>query len=98
VVLVQRATDLVDALEHERHVVEEAQLGLHVVERSGERTFAARAVVADHVDDQRVVAQAHGLDRVDHLADLGIDVLEEAGEDLLHPRVEALLVRRARLP
>jgi hypothetical protein len=98
VVLVQRATDLVDVLEHERHVVERPSWVFMLLSVPGEGTFTARAVVADHVDDQRVVAQAHRLDRIHHLADLRIDVLEEAGEDLLHPRVEALLVRRARLP
>jgi hypothetical protein len=91
-ILVERSAKLVDVLEHERHIVEQTELRLHVVERTGERAFAARAVVTHYVDDQRIVAQAHAFDRVDNLADLGIDVLEETGVDLLHPRVQAFFI------
>ena len=81
-ILVQRAADLVDALQHERHVIEKAELGLHIVERAGQRAFSARPVVADDVDDERVVAQPHPFDSVHHLADPSVNVLEELGEHL----------------
>jgi len=94
----QRAADFFDALEHEGHIVKETELCLHVVERAGERPFGARAVVADDVNDQGVVAQSHLLDCVDKPADLRVHVLEEAGKHFLHARVEAFLVGGKRIP
>ena len=50
--------------------------------------FGARAVVAQDVEDDRVVADAEAVELVDHLADLRVDVLDEAGEDLHQPPLE----------
>ncbi len=60
--------------------------------------FGARAVVAEDVDDDRVVADAEAVQLVDHLADLGVDVLDEAGEDLHQPQLERTLRLRDAVP
>ena len=44
--------------------------------------FGARAVVAEDVEDERVFAQPALFEPVDQPADLGVGVLDEAGEDL----------------
>ena len=91
------STEIVDALE----VFFEA-LGLAVeevvlVERTLRSALGARPVVA-HDDDDRVVGLAELVDEVEHPTDLCVGVLEEAGEHLHHPRVEAPLVGGARVP
>ena len=50
-----------------------------------------RAVVAHEVDDQRVLGLAEVLDGVQHPADLGVGVGEEAGVDLHQPRGHRLV-------
>ena len=62
------------------------------------RPFGARAVVADDVDDERVVELPHVLHGLDHAADLIVGVRRVAGEDLGLARVEPLLDRRERVP
>src|SRR5262245_47019898 len=92
------SADLIDVLHHLLRIVRKPQHRPHDVERPGQRPFGTRSVVADDIDDERVVTKPHLLDGIDDLADLHIHVLEEAGEDFLHARIEPLLVRRARLP
>ena len=64
-----------------------------LVEGAGQRALQARAVVAEDVDDERVVELAHLLDRVEQAADVPVGVLLEAGVDLHLPRVQLLLAR-----
>ncbi|MCY1516349.1 hypothetical protein D9M68_509700 [compost metagenome] len=54
-------------------------------------SFGAAAVVAEHEEHQRVVAQPELLQLVDDLADLRIGVLQEAGVDLHQPALERAL-------
>ena len=53
--------------------------------------FGAGAVVAEDVDDDRVVANAEAVELVDQLAGLHVDVLDEAGEDFHQPALERAL-------
>ena len=69
-----------------------------LVERAGQRSLQARAVVPEDVDDERVVELAHLLDRVEQAADVPVGVLLEAGVDLHLPRVQRLLAVRERVP
>ena len=70
----------------------DAVLHRHLVERAGDRAFHAGAVVAEDVDDQRVVELAQLVDRVEQAADVPVGVLLEAGVDLHLACVELLLV------
>ena len=88
--VVDAAQVLLRALGHE---VEEVLL----VEGPLRATLGAGAVVAHH-DDDRVVELAQLVDEVEHALHLGVGVGEEAGEDLHHPGVEALLVLGERVP
>ncbi len=76
------------------HPVEEA----HLVEHAGGASLRARAVVPRDVDEERVVQDPQVLERRHEPADLVVDVLAEAREDLHLAREEALLVRRERVP
>ena len=51
-------------------------------------SFGAGAVVAEDVDDHGVVGLAQALQFVEHPPDLGVDVLEEAGEHLHQSALE----------
>ena len=70
----------------------------HLVEHAVHAAFGARAVVADDVEDQRVVELAHVADGVDEPADLGVRVLAEAREHLHLAGEELLLVRGQLVP
>ena len=69
-----------------------------LVEGAGQRALQAGAVVAEDVDDERVVELAQLLDRVEQAADVPVGVLLEAGIDLHLPRVQLLLAVRKRVP
>ena len=69
-----------------------------LVERAGQRSLHARAVVTEDVDDERVFELAHLLNRVEQSADVPVGVLLEAGVDLHLPRVQRLLALRERVP
>ena len=60
--------------------------------------FGARAVVAEDVEHDRVVADAEAIQFVDHLAGLNVDVLDEAGEDFHQPPLERTLRLRDAVP
>ena len=77
-----------------RHAVEVG----HLVEHAVHAAFGARAVVADDVEDQRVVQLADVLDRLDQPADLVVGVLAEAGEDFHLAGEELLLVGASACP
>ena len=70
----------------------------HLVEGAGDGAFEARPVVAEDVDDERVVELAHLLDRVEQAPDVRVGVLLEAGVDLHLARVERPLVVGQRVP
>ncbi len=98
VMLVLGAADLVDVRQHRRHIVWKTLLCFHVVQGAGQRTLGTGAIVAHDVDDERVVAQAHGVEGFHDPPHLGIDVLEEAREHFLRPGVQPSLVSRTGIP
>ena len=59
--------------------------------------LGTRSVVRES-DDQRVVEGVDAPEKVEQAADLKIGVLQEAGIDLHHPRVDGPLIRRAFVP
>ena len=65
---------------------------------SAERAFGARAVVADQVNDQRVVADLHRSPARRQAWRPERQCVRESREDLLHARVEFLLIGRAGVP
>ena len=92
------AADLVEfffkPLETELDAIEARDL----VDGAFKATLGRRAIVADDVEDQRVVELARLLDRRDKAADLLIGVIKEAGIVLHQPAVDALGVFRLRIP
>src|SRR6476620_11308857 len=58
----------------------------HLAEKSGHTPFGARAVVADDVEDQRVVELTCRLDRVDEPADLRVCVFAKSCKNFHLPR------------
>ena len=78
--------------------VQDAVVGRVLVGRAEQRAFGAGAVVADDVDDQRVVELAHVLDLLDDAADLVVGIGRVAGEHLGLAGEELLLVGRQRVP
>ena len=78
--------------ELELHLVGERDPVLHrqLVERTGDGSLHARAVVAPDPDDQRVVELPEFVDRVDHPADVVVGVLGIPGVDLHLAGVERL--------
>ena len=54
----------------------------HLVEGAIGRAFGRRAVVADDVEEQRVVENAKSLERIDKPAEMRVDMLERTGVDL----------------
>ena len=83
-----------DLLDGFRHRVEVG----HFVEETAHAAFSTRAVVAENVEDQRVIELAHVCDGVDEPADLGVRVLGEACEYLHLAGEEFLLVRGQLVP
>ena len=78
--------------ELELHLVGERDAVLHrqLVERTGDGSLHARAVVAPDPDDQRVVELAEFLDRIDHPADVVVGILGVPGVHLHLAGVERL--------
>jgi hypothetical protein len=68
------------------------------VERPIKATLGRRSIVADNVDDHRVVGVWQGLDIVEDPSDLLINMIAVSGEDLHHPGVELLLVAVEAIP
>ena len=71
-----------------RHAVE---IGV-LVEQAVITAFGARAVVADDVEDQRIVELARVLDRLDEAADLCVGIFAEASEHFHLPCEQPLFV------
>ena len=61
-------------------------------------TFGTRTVVAPHVKNDGVVANAKLFQSIDQFADLRIGVLDEASEDFHQPTLERLLRFRNAVP
>ncbi len=78
--------------------VEDAVVRSVLIGRARQRAFGTGAVVADDVDDQRVVELAHVLDRLDHAADFVVGIGRVARVHLGLPGKQLLLVGRKRLP
>ena len=70
----------------------------HLVEHAVHAAFGAGAVVADDVEEQRVVQLAEVFDRLHHAADLVVGVRGEAGEHFHLPREQLLLVGASACP
>ena len=70
----------------------------HLVVRALGAALGARAVVADDVEEERVVEFADLLELRDEPADLVVGVLGEAGEGFHLPLEELLLRRRSCRP
>jgi len=83
--------DILDGLVHT------VEIG-HLVEEPNHAPFGTRAVVADDVEDQRVVELASLSHGVDQPADLRVRVLAEPGEHLHLAGEELLLIRGQRGP
>ena len=92
------AAPFVDVLQHVGHRLRDAVEIGHLVEHADHAALGARAVVADDVDEQRVVQLAQILDRLHEPADLVVGVLGECGEYFHLPREEPLLVGGERVP
>ena len=87
-----RAAPVVDVRHHLVGGADDAVERHHLVVGALRPAFGARAVVADDVDEERVVELADRLERVDQPADLVVGVLGEAREGLHLAREQALLV------
>ena len=72
--------------------IEDAVVGSHLVQRANQGALRAGAVVAAHIDDERVVELAHVLDGLNHPANLMVGIGRVAGEDLRLTREKFLLV------
>ena len=92
------AAPLVDVLEHVGHGLGDAVEVGHLVEHAEHAALGAGAVVADLVDDQRVVELAQVLDGLHDAADLVVGVRGERGEHFHLPREQPLLVGAERVP
>ena len=79
---------LQDVLDRFIHAVEVG----HLVEHTVHAALGARPVVADDVEDQRIVQLPHVLDGLDQSADLRVGIFPESGEYLHLPGKELLLV------
>ena len=81
-------------LVHGGHVlldgVGNAVLGQQLADRAG-LTLGTRAVVAEHIEDEGVVAEAHLVQLGDHPSGLEVGMLGEAGEHLHEPLLEGSL-------
>jgi hypothetical protein len=60
--------------------------------------FRAGAIVAEDVDDNRVVANAEAVEFVDQLAGLDVNMLDKARENLHQAALEWALLRRDAVP
>ena len=88
----------VDVLQHVGHRLRDAVEVRHLVEHADHAAFRAGAVVAHHVQDQRVVELAHVFDRLHDAADLVIGVRRECRKHFHLPREQPLLVGRQLVP
>src|SRR5437773_7864850 len=72
--------------------------GSHFIERPVLRPFHARAVVTKDVNNQRVVGEAHVLDRLHDAADSVVGVFLETRVNFHLTRIDLLNVRRYSVP
>ena len=83
---------------HDFRQRQNAVVGGQLIEGAFERALGARAVVADNVDDQRVVELALVLHFLDDAADFMVGVGGIGGEHFGLARVKRLLDQRERVP
>ena len=95
--LARRPADLVQPLDRAFQAELHAEQAGKFAERPLQPSFGAGAVVADDVEDQRVVEFAGSGQAVDIAADLGIGVLHESGVVLHQPGVDLLRSSAERL-
>ena len=95
---VVRAPILVVQHLHDFGQRQDAVVGGQLIERAFERALGAGAVVADDVDDERIVELALVLDFLDHPADFMVGVGGIGGEHLGLAGVKRLLDQRERIP
>ena len=93
-----RPTQFVDQGQLRLDRVPNAVHAHHAVAGAREGSFRARAVVAGHVDDHRVVTVGQLSDGIDQSPDVVVRVGEECREDFHVPGVEPLLIGRERVP
>src|SRR5437773_1961534 len=72
--------------------------GSHFIERPVLRSFHARAVVTEDVNNEGVVGEAHVLDRLHDAADSVVDVFLETGVNFHLTRIHFLHVRWYAVP
>ena len=88
------AAPLVVVLEHVRHSLLNAVEVGDLVEHAVHAALGAGAVVAEDVEDERVVELAHLFEGVEEAADFVVAVFAEGGVDLHLVGEELFLVRR----
>src|SRR5262249_4149410 len=98
VVVRRRAAELVVVLQDVGDRLVHAVEVRHLVVQAYHAALGAGAVVADDVEDERVVELAEILDGPDQPTDLGVGVLAVAGEHFHLAGEELLLVRAQRRP
>ncbi len=89
---------VVDVVHHLVGLADDAVERHHLVVRAFRAAFGARAVVADDVEEERVVQLADLFELRDEPADLVVGVLGEAGEGLHLALEEPLLVGAHAVP
>ncbi len=92
-----QSADRVEGGDLLRDRVRHAVLGQQLADRPV-LALGARTVVAPDIEDEGVVAQAQSLQPVHQLADLGVGVLDEAGEHLHQAALERLFRIRDAVP
>ena len=87
-----RAAQFVDDLQRALDWFEDSVERRDLVHRSVETALGRRAIVAEDVDDERVVGVGERRHCVQDAPHLVIDVRAETGEHFHHPGVEPLLI------
>src|SRR5262249_8340879 len=70
----------------------------NAVDRALQTAFGRGAIVADDVNDQRIVELTFRSNGVDHASDLGVGIFEVGRVVLHHPRIDSLRVLREAFP
>ena len=100
VVVGVRSAELVDLALHELDRLDRghAVQHRHLVEAAVQRSFGRGAVVADDVEDQRVIEYLQILQRIDQPSDVVVGVLEKRRIDLHLPGQDRLQLLRHLVP
>ncbi|MNV90438.1 hypothetical protein D3C71_1848250 [compost metagenome] len=92
------STEFIQLREFARVAFRQSLYGAEIVRAAEQTTFGARSIVADDVDEHRVVELAVGLECIDQLADLDVGMFQKTGINLHQSRSDALLIRGQRVP